>query len=56
MQELLQPYPDIAAWMKRVSERTAPHYGEVSALLRKAAKRFKQDRDKQLAENSTSKL
>ena len=56
MQELLVPHPDATTWMKRVSERTAPHYEEVSVLLRKAAKRFKQDRDKQLVDRKSSKL
>ena len=53
MQELLEPHPSVGAWMKRVAERTAPHYDEVTALMRKAAKRFKEDRDKQAAQASS---
>ncbi len=55
MQELLEPHPQVSSWMKRVAARTAPHYDDVSMILRKAARRFKEDRDKQ-ASQSASKL
>ena len=52
-QELLEPHREVRTWMKRVAERTAPHYEEVTALMRTAAKRFKEDRDKQVAQTSS---
>ena len=53
MQELLEPHPQVSTWMKRVAERTAPHYNDVTAIMRKAAKRFKEDRDKQVSQSSS---
>ena len=53
LQELLEPYPQVSEWMKRVAARTAPHYDDVTAIMRKAAARFKEDRDEQVAQSSS---
>ena len=45
MQELLEPHPAVRHWMARVALTTEPHYDVVSELLRKAAKRFRGDKE-----------
>ena len=55
MQQLMEGHPRVREWMARVARVTAPHYDAASALLRRAAKRFKEDRDAKLA-HGASKL
>ena len=52
MQQLMEPHSKVKDWMARVRQDTAPHYEAVSAVLGKAAKRFKEDRQKQAPTNS----
>lgn len=40
MEELLQPYPKVRAWMKLTADTTAPHYEEATAALVKVSAAF----------------
>ena len=37
MQEILEPYPGVRAWMARVAAACQPQYGEAHVVLRRAA-------------------
>lgn len=49
MNELMEPHPAVRHWLDRVEETTAPHYADVTSVMRKFAKRIKEAREKKEA-------
>jgi hypothetical protein len=56
MDELLQPFPGVQSWMQRVKSKTAPHYEEVHAIIRRFALLKGGSRSPTMAVEASSKL
>lgn len=40
MQQVLDPFPKVAAWRRRVEGAVAPHYADISQILYVATERM----------------